>query len=78
MSETKVLSLFDGISCGMIALERAEIPVEKYAAFEINKYAIQVSKKNYCYIRKTIRVLQILAESGIMEKKAKEKKDGTL
>ncbi len=42
-----VLSLFDGISCGMAALERAEIPVEKYAAFEINKYAVAVSMKNY-------------------------------
>ncbi len=51
MSETKVLSLFDGISCGMIALERAEIPVEKYAAFEINKYAIQVSRKKYPQIK---------------------------
>ena len=43
----KVLSLFDGISCGMVALERAEIPVEKYIAYEIDKYAIQVSQNNY-------------------------------
>lgn len=43
----KVLSLFDGISCGMVALERAGIPVERYAAYEIDKYAIQVSQKNY-------------------------------
>ena len=43
----KVLSLFDGISCGMVALERAGIPVERYAAYEIDKYAIEVSKKNY-------------------------------
>lgn len=43
----KVLSLFDGISCGMVALERAGIPVERYVAFEIDEYAIQVSKKNY-------------------------------
>ena len=43
----KVLSLFDGISCGMVALERAGIKVEKYDAFEIDKYAIKVSKKNY-------------------------------
>lgn len=43
----KVLSLFDGISCGMVALERAEIEVERYVAYEIDKYAIQVSKKNY-------------------------------
>lgn len=43
----KVLSLFDGISCGMVALERAGIPVERYVAYEIDKYAIQVSKRNY-------------------------------
>ena len=47
MNEMKVLSLFDGISCGMVALERAGIKVEKYDAFEIDKYAIKVSKKNY-------------------------------
>lgn len=43
----KVLSLFDGISCGMVALERLGIKPERYVAFEIDKYAIQVSKKNY-------------------------------
>lgn len=43
----KVLSLFDGISCGMVALERAGITVEKYIAYEIDKNAIKVSQKNY-------------------------------
>lgn len=43
----KVVSLFDGITCGMVALERAGIPVERYVAYEIDKYAIQVSKANY-------------------------------
>ena len=43
----KVLSLFDGISCGMVALERAEIPVEKYVAYEIEPNAIKISNKNY-------------------------------
>lgn len=47
----KVLSLFDGISCGMVALERAGIPVEAYNAFEIDKYAVKVSEKNYPQIR---------------------------
>lgn len=42
-----VLSLFDGISCGRLALERAGIPVEKYYASEIDKYVIQISQKNY-------------------------------
>ena len=42
-----VLSLFDGMSCGRIALERAGIKVDKYYASEIDKYAIQVAKANY-------------------------------
>ena len=43
----KVLSLFDGISCARVALERVGIPVETYYASEIDKYAIQISNKNY-------------------------------
>lgn len=42
-----VLSLFDGMSCGQIALEKAGIPVSKYHASEIDKYAIQVTQHNY-------------------------------
>ena len=41
----KVLSLFDGISCGMVALERAGILVERYVAYEIEPNAIKISKK---------------------------------
>ena len=43
----KVLSLFDGIACGRVALERAGIPVQEYHAFEVDKYAIQIAQKNY-------------------------------
>lgn len=43
----RVLSLFDGISCGMVALERAGISVEKYYAYEIDNNSIAVSKMNY-------------------------------
>lgn len=43
----KVLSLFDGISCGRIALDRAGIKVDKYYASEVDKYAIKVSSNNY-------------------------------
>ena len=43
----KVLSLFDGISCARVALERADIPVEAYYASEVDKYAMQISNKNY-------------------------------
>ena len=46
----KVLSLFDGISCGMVALERAGIPVERYVAYEIEPNAIKISEKNYPHI----------------------------
>ena len=42
-----ILSLFDGISCGRLALERAGIKVDKYFASEIDRYAIQVAKKNF-------------------------------
>lgn len=42
-----VLSLFDGMSCGRIALERGGIKVDNYFACEIDKYAIQVSKHNW-------------------------------
>lgn len=42
-----VLSLFDGMSCGQIALQRAGIKVENYFASEIDKHAIQVTQHNY-------------------------------
>ena len=42
-----VLSLFDGISCGRVALEKAGIKVDKYYASEIDKHAIKISEKNY-------------------------------
>ena len=45
--EIVVLSLFDGMSCGRIALDRAGIKVKKYYASEIDKYAQIVSAANY-------------------------------
>lgn len=42
-----VLSLFDGMSCGRIALERAGIEVNKYYASELDKYAINVTQANW-------------------------------
>jgi DNA (cytosine-5)-methyltransferase 3A len=47
LSPLKVLSLFDGISCGMVALERAGLAVDRYVAYEIDDNAIKVSKNNY-------------------------------
>lgn len=42
-----VLSLFDGMSCGRIALEKANIKVDNYFSSEIKKHAIVVANKNY-------------------------------
>lgn len=42
-----VLSLFDGISCGQIALERVGIKADKYYASEIDDFAISITQKNY-------------------------------
>ena len=43
----KVLSLFDGMSCGRIALEKAGVYVDEYHASEVDKYAIKVAMDNY-------------------------------
>ena len=42
-----VLSLFDGMSCGQIALNNLGIKVDNYFASEIDKYAIKIARKNY-------------------------------
>lgn len=46
-----ILSLFDGISCGMVALERANIKVDEYIAYEIEPNAITVSQHHYPNIK---------------------------
>ena len=43
----KVLSLFDGMACGMLAMLGAEVEVDRYVAFEIDKYAVQTSSHNF-------------------------------
>lgn len=47
MGGLTVLSLFDGMSCGQLALQRAGIKVKQYYAAEIDKYAIQVTMANF-------------------------------
>ena len=42
-----VLSLFDGMSCGQIALKNLGVKVDNYYASEIDKYAIKIAKKNF-------------------------------
>ena len=56
-----VLSLFDGISCGQIALNRVGIKYDNYFASEIDKYAIDVTQHNY---PKTIQLGDILNLKG--------------
>lgn len=43
----KVLSLFDGMSCGQIAFEELGMKVNRYVAYEIDKYPIKVTQHNY-------------------------------
>ena len=43
----KVLSLFDGMACGYLAMQAAGIKVDRYVAFEIDKYAVQTSSHNF-------------------------------
>ena len=47
----KVLSLFDGMACGVLALLAAGIDIESYDAFEIDKYAIQTTSHNFPFIK---------------------------
>ena len=56
-----ILSLFDGMSCGRIAIDRAGIKVDNYFASEIDKYAISVSKHNYPDIKHIGDVTQVKA-----------------
>lgn len=66
MRSVRVLSLFDGISCGRVAFERAGIPVEFYMSSEIDKYAMKVSNKNWPNIIQMGDVMHVrkLAETG--------------
>ena len=61
MKGLNVLSLFDGMSCGQIALDKLGIKVDNYFSSEIDKYAIQVTQKNY---PKTIQLGDILNIEG--------------
>lgn len=47
MKKLNVLSMFDGISCGRVALERAGLGVGFYFASEVDKWAIKISQKNW-------------------------------
>lgn len=46
-----ILSLFDGMACGMLAFQKAGVPVDTYTAYEIDKYAIQTATHNFPNIK---------------------------
>jgi len=56
-----VLSLFDGMSCGQIALERCGIKVNNYFASEIDKHAIKVTQHNYPQTKQIGSVIDVKA-----------------
>lgn len=43
----KILSLFDGMACGMLAMMSADVKVDRYVAYEIDKYAVKTSSHNF-------------------------------
>ena len=65
MQPITVLSLFDGMSCWRLALERAWIPVASYYASEIDKYAIEVSESNRPDVIQVGDVREIRVKSDI-------------
>ena len=73
-----VLSLFDGMSCGRVALERAGIPVDNYFASEIDKYAIKVSEKNYPNIIRLGDVTKVTYKDGVLYSEKGEWKVGKI
>ena len=62
----KVLSLFDGMSCGRIALDRIGVNVEGYFASEIDKNAVKCSKYNWGDIVHIGDVTKVSYEAGIL------------
>lgn len=61
-----VLSLFDGIGCGRLALKRAKLPIDCYLASEINESSIQIAKKNFPEIIEIGNVCNITYAKGIL------------
>lgn len=73
-----VLSLFDGISCGRVALDRAGIQVDNYYASEIDKHAIKVSKDNWKDIIHIGDVTKVRFANGILYTEGGEHKVGNI
>ena len=60
MEKINVLSLFDGISCGSVAIEKIDLKVQNYFASEINEDSISVAKDNYPNIKHLGSVVQLM------------------
>lgn len=73
-----VLSLFDGMSCGRIALERAGIKVTNYFASEIDKYAIKVSQHNWNDVTHIGDVTKISYRNGTLHTEVGEFQVGNI
>lgn len=54
----KVLSLYDGMGCAMLALIEAGIPVSEYIAYEIDKYAVKTTEHNFPFVKHNGDVFQ--------------------
>ena len=76
MQPITVLSLFDGMSCGRLALERAWIPVRSYFASEIDRYSMQVSENNRPDIIQAGDVREIRVKSDIKATGIARRPDG--
>ena len=61
-----VLSLFDGISCGQVALDRAGIKIDNYYASEIKKHAIRVTQKHFPNTIQIGDVTKVKYKDGIL------------
>lgn len=76
MQPIAVLSLFDGMSCWRLALERAWIPVRSYYASEIDRYSMQVSENNRPDVIQVGDVREIRVKSDIKATGIARRPDG--
>ena len=76
MQPIAVLSLFDGMSCWRLALERAWVPVRRYFASEIDRYSIQVSENNRPDVIQVGDVREIRVRSDIKATGIARRPDG--
>ena len=76
MQPITVLSIFDWMSCGRLALERAWIPIMSYYASEIDKYAIKVSENNRPDVIQVGDVREIRVKSDIKATGIARRPDG--